>query len=124
MDIVKPLTELTRKDVPFNWTSECQHAFDDLKEKFMEELVLQMPDPTKQFIAETDASKWATGAVLKQIRPDGELHPCGYISHTFTPVERNYQIYDRELLAVIHAFDTWKQLLRGSPHPIIVDCDH
>jgi len=46
VDIVKPLTELTRKDVPFNWTSECQHAFDNLKEKFMEEPVLQMPDPT------------------------------------------------------------------------------
>jgi hypothetical protein len=83
-----------------------------------------MPDPTKQFIVETDASKWATGAVLKQIRPDRELHPCGFISHTFTPAEQNYQIYDRELLAIIHTFKTWKQLLQGSPHLIIVHCDH
>jgi hypothetical protein len=95
-----------------------------LKEKFLEEPVLQMPDPTKEFIIETDASKWATGAVLEQIGPDGELHPCGYISHTFTAAEWNYQIYDRELLAVIHAFDTWKQLLRGLPHLIIIHCDH
>jgi len=53
-----------------------------------------MPDVTKQFILEMDASKWATGAILKQIGEDGELHPCGYISHKFTPTERNYQIYD------------------------------
>jgi hypothetical protein len=109
-DIVKPLTELTCKDIPFVWTEECQHAFEDLKEKFLEEPVLQMLDPTKEFIVETDASKWATRAVLKQIGTDGELHPCRYISHTFTAAERNYQIYDRELLAVIHAFDMWKQL--------------
>jgi hypothetical protein len=124
VDIVKLLTELTHKDIPFVWMEECQHAFEDLKEKFLEEPVLQMPDLMKEFIVETDASKWATGAVLKQIRPDGELHPCGYISHTFTAAEQNYQIYDHELLAVIHTFDTWKQLLRGSPHPIIIHCDH
>jgi hypothetical protein len=73
---------------------ECRHTFEDLKEKFLEEPVLQMPDPAKEFIVETDTSKWATGAVLKQIGPDRELHPCGYISHTFTAAEWNYQIYD------------------------------
>jgi hypothetical protein len=83
-----------------------------------------MPDTTKQFVLETDASKWATGAVLKQIGEDGKMHPCGFISHILTPPERNYQIYDRELLAVVQAIETWRYLLLGSPHPVIIHCDH
>ena len=123
-EITKPLTNLTKKDVPFAWTDECQKAFDELKERFLEEPILKMPDTTKQFILETDASKWATGAVIKQIGEDGEMHPCGFISHTLTPPERNYQIYDRELLAVVRAIETWRYLLLGSPHPVIIHCDH
>jgi hypothetical protein len=123
-EISKPLTELTKKTEAFVWTEERNQAFESLKEKFMEEPVLMMPDPTKQFILETDASKVACGAVLKQYHSDGELHPCGYISHTFTPTEKNYDVYDRELKAVIDAIDTWRQLLRGSPHPVIIHTDH
>jgi hypothetical protein len=54
----------------------------------------------------------------------GEMHPCGFISHTLTPPERNYQIYDRELLAVVRAIETWRYLLLGLPHPVIIHCDH
>src|SRR6266568_2385998 len=95
-----------------------------MKERFLEEPILMMPDMMKQFILKTDASKRATGAILKQIGNDGELHPCGFISHKFTPAERNYQIYDQELLAVMKVIETWKHLLMGSPHPIIVQCNH
>ena len=100
-DITRPLTNLTWKDIKFKWTDNCQRAMDDLKERFLEEPILNMPDTTKQFVVETDASKWATGGILKQIGNDGLMHPCRYISHTLTTAERNYQIYDRELLAVI-----------------------
>ena len=74
--------------------------------------------------ASLTGGKWATGAVLQQIGDDKELHPCGYISHTMTPAERYYQVYDRELLAVIRTCQTWRHLLIGSPHPIIVQVDH
>ena len=60
----------------------------------MEEPILRMPDPSRQFILETDASKWAIGGVLKQQFEDGELHPCGYMSHSLTPTEQRWQIYD------------------------------
>jgi hypothetical protein len=123
-EISKPLTELTKKDEPFVWNEIRQEAFDTLKSKFLEEPVLVMPDPMKQFILQTDASKIAIGAVLKQYSDDGELHPCGYLSHTLTEAEKNYQVYDRELLAVLAGLRTWKKLLKGSCHAVILHTDH
>uniref|UniRef100_A0A0W0FJQ9 Putative reverse transcriptase/ribonuclease H n=1 Tax=Moniliophthora roreri TaxID=221103 RepID=A0A0W0FJQ9_MONRR len=76
-----------------------------------------MPDDEKLFIIEADASKWATGAVLKQQESDGELHPCGYISHAFTSTERNYEIYNQELLAITNTLKAWKHYLLGGAHP-------
>ena len=63
-EIAKPLNELTKKTKVFEWSQECQKAFDNLKKKFLEKPVLVVPDPTKPFYVESDASKWATGAVL------------------------------------------------------------
>ena len=98
--IVKPLNELTKTKF-FDWSQECQKAFNNLKKKFLEKPVLVIPDPTKPFYVESDASKWATGAVLQQRDTNGDLKPCRYISHSFTPTERNHAIYDRELLGII-----------------------
>ena len=69
--------------------------------KFLEKPILIMPDPTKQFFIESDASKWATGAVLQQLDSNRDLKPCGYISHSLMATERNYDIYDREMLGII-----------------------
>ncbi|ESK81330.1 reverse transcriptase-rnase h-integrase [Moniliophthora roreri MCA 2997] len=106
-ELARPLNELTKKDKKFEWTKECQVAFDALKWKFLSEPVLIMPDTEKPFLIECDASKWATGAVLRQQGTDGEWHPCGYISHSLTPTERNYKIYDRELFSIIRALEAW-----------------
>jgi hypothetical protein len=73
---------------------ECQDAFDTLKKKFTEEPVLMMPDRSKPFQIESDVSKVATGAVLTQLDSNGDRHPCAFISKTFSPTERNYEIYD------------------------------
>ena len=62
----------------------------------MEEPVLMMPDPMKSFQIETDASKYATGAVLSQLDSNGDQHPILFLSKTLTSTERNYEIYDRE----------------------------
>ncbi|ESK88103.1 hypothetical protein Moror_10723 [Moniliophthora roreri MCA 2997] len=93
-ELARPLHELTKKDTKFEWTKIRDVAFNILKAKFLQRPILQMPDDEKPFVIEADASKWATGAVLKQQGSDGELHPCGYISHAFTATERNYEIYD------------------------------
>ena len=65
-DLAQPLIDLTKKDKTFEWTTECQTAFDTLKKRFTEEPVLMMPDHSKPFQIESDASKVATGAVLTQ----------------------------------------------------------
>jgi hypothetical protein len=123
-EIARPLHELTKKDKIWNWTNECQTAFETLKECFSTAPVFTMPDTTKPFILETDASKWAIGATLLQKQEDGQLHPCGYLSHALTQTERNWQIYDRELYAVIYALDEWKYLLLGGEHTLTIHCDH
>ena len=81
--------------------TECQQAFNDLKTRFTSEPVLVMLDQTKPFQIECDTSKYASGAVLTQLDSNGDRHPCAFISKTFSPAERNYEIYDRELLAII-----------------------
>ena len=72
----------------------------------------------------TDASLLAAGAILLQSDTNQDLHPCAYFSRTFTPAQRNYDIYDRELLAVILALEEWRQYLQGTKHPITVITDH
>ena len=74
---------------------------DELKKRFMEEPVLMMPDHTRPFQIESDASKYATGAVLTQLDSNGNRHPISFISKTLSPTERNYEIYDQELLDII-----------------------
>ena len=72
----------------------------------------------------TDASLLAAGAILLQNDANQDLHPCAYFSRTFTPAQRNYDIYDQELLAVILALEEWRQYLQGTQHPITIITDH
>jgi len=83
-----------KKDLTWNWTTECQDTFDMLKRKFQEAPVLLMLDNKKVFILETNASKWASGGVLQQQDINRDWHPCRFISHMFNSAERNYEIYD------------------------------
>uniref|UniRef100_A0A0W0FDV1 Reverse transcriptase domain-containing protein n=1 Tax=Moniliophthora roreri TaxID=221103 RepID=A0A0W0FDV1_MONRR len=117
VEIAKPLYDLTKKGVKFLWDDRCQVAFDTLKRKFAQQPLLQIPDSSKPFVIEADASKWASGAVLRQKADDGEWHPCGYISHAFNAMERNYEIYDRELFAIVWALQTWRHFVMGNSFP-------
>ena len=69
---------------------------------------------TKPFVVKSDTSKYASGAVLRQQDNNGDWHPCAYLSKSFRPTERNYKIYDRELLAIIQALTDWRHYLIGS----------
>lgn len=122
--IVAPLVALTKRSPSFKWNDDAQRAFDLLKERFSTAPVLAHADLEKPFIVETDGSDFALGAVLSQIQSDGELHPVAFYSRKFTPAEINYEIYDKELLAIICAFQVWRKYLEGSPHKIVVYSDH
>ena len=106
-NIIAPFNLLTQKHEPWVWTRLQQNAFEILKQIFSSTPVLLIPDFTRPFTVMTDASLLAAGAILMQTDDNGDHHPCAYFSKTFTLAERNYNIYDQELLAVILALDEW-----------------
>ena len=83
-----------------------------------------MPDQSRPFQIEADASKYATGAVLTQTDSNGDRHPVAFISKTLSPTERNYEIYDRELLSIIRALEDWRHYIQGSGFTTEVLSDH
>jgi hypothetical protein len=73
---------------------------------------------------ETDASDTVVAAVFSQLGIDGEWHPVGYLSKTMSPAECNYAIYDKELLAIVKAFEHWRAELESTQDPVSVVTDH
>ena len=122
--MVVPLTALTRKNHPWMWGPDQQTAFATLLSCFQTAPVLHLPDVHCPFVIMTDTSLLASGGVLMQKDDNGDLHPCVYLSQTFTPAEQNYNIYDWELLAVIHALDHWCHYLQGTSHPVTLLTNH
>jgi RNase H-like domain found in reverse transcriptase len=123
-ELVLPLNNLLKKDTKFEWTEPCQVAFEALKKRFTEEPVLMMPDHSKPFQIESDASKYASGAVLTQTDINGDRHLVAFLSKTFTETEWRYEIYDRELLGIIRALKEWRHYIQGSGHTTLVHTDH
>ena len=98
--ITVPFNKLTKKDVKFVWADCQQSAFDMLKAAIAKHVVLMLPVPEAKFRLETDASYYAAGAVLHQI-VEGRPRPLAFFSKTFDDTQHHYQIYDKELLAVM-----------------------
>lgn len=121
--IASPLHKLTHKESPFTWSAECQAAFDRLKKIFTSAPVLAHFQPELPIIVETDASDYAIGAVISQHHGD-ILRPVAYHSRTMSAPELNYDIHDKELLAVRDCFGIWRHYLEGSQHTISVLSDH
>ena len=122
--VARPLNNLTCKDTPWTWGKEEQHAFNTLKQCITEDPILRQPQLEKQFKLEVDASGYTIGAVLMQRQEDGKCHPVGFYSTTLNDAERNYNIYDKELLAVVKSLENWRPYLAGPPHKIIIYTDH
>uniref|UniRef100_A0A8C1MYK4 Gypsy retrotransposon integrase-like protein 1 n=1 Tax=Cyprinus carpio TaxID=7962 RepID=A0A8C1MYK4_CYPCA len=123
--VAAPLTALTSTKVNFCWSADAQAAFNELKRRFTSAPILVTPDPSRQFVVEVDASEVGVGAVLSQVSSlDNKLHPCAFFSHRLSPAERNYDIGDRELLAVRLALGEWRHWLEGAAVPFLVWTDH
>jgi len=83
------------------------------------------PDPSKMFYLQTDASSTGAGAVLTQeVEGSKKRKPVAYFSCTFSPAEANYDIYEKEFLAVIKAIENWRAHLTWTEKPFIIETDH
>jgi len=103
-DIVIPLTHLTRKDTPWNFDDKCREAFDTLKQAFISASILMHWVPDAQLVMETDVSDYALVAILSIMTKDNKIHPVAFHSQMFSTLELNYDIHDKELLAIFKAF--------------------
>jgi len=106
-DIVIPLTRLTRKDTPWNFDNKCRKAVKTLKQAFIFAPILTHWVPDTQLVVETDASDYALAAILSIMTKDNEIHPVAFHSQTFSTPELNYDVHDKELLAIFEAFKIW-----------------
>ncbi|QRW17323.1 Retrotransposable element Tf2 protein [Rhizoctonia solani] len=123
-NMAQPLYNLLKKDSNWRWESAEQQSFDGLKKCLTSAPLLLQPDTTRQFYVECNALDYATGAILSQRNSEGKLAPVAYLSKSLSPAEKNYNIFDKELLAVIRAFKEWRHLLEGSELPVQVLTDH
>ena len=105
--MARPLTNLTKKDVPFEWTPDCQQTFQLLKDLLMAEPILKYPDPNKPYVLYTDASKYAWSCVLTQeyeYEDEGKLkkihHPITYASGLFKGSQINWATLTKEAYAI------------------------
>jgi hypothetical protein len=117
--IAKPLSDSTKgspKD--WVWTDAMTKSFEKLKHCFMTAPILTHFDPNRECIVETDASDFALGGTLSQTAEDTKLHPNAFHSRKFSPAEINYEIHDKELLAIVDCFKTWRRYLEGSLHTV------
>ena len=122
--LASPLTALTQKDIKFDWSSAAEQAFQALKAAFTSALILVMFDLNKPSTVESDSSDCITGEVLSQSDSQGVLHSVTYFFTRMSPAECNYDIYNKELLAIIHAFEEWRPELEGAAEQVQVITDH
>ena len=124
-EITVLLTHLTHKGTAWDFSKQCHSAFMSLKQAFTTALILAHWIPGTLLIVETDALDYALAAILSTISPtDGKIHLIAFHSRTFTPPKLNYNVHNKELLAIFEAFNIWCHYLKGSPTPINMVTDH
>ena len=106
------------------WSAEADRAFNRLKALFTDAPVLAHPDPSLAFIVEVYASEAGVGAVLgtvlsQRLGTPPKLRPCAFFSRKLSPAERNYDVGDRKLLAVVRALKVWRHWLEGANTPFL-----
>lgn len=116
--IVKPLNDLLKNNVVFEWTDKCQNAFEQLKIALTTKPVLEFPDFSREFILQTDFSAVSLGAILM----NNNGHPVAYASRGLKPAESRYPAIHGELLCIVWAVKFFRAYLAGNH--FIVRTDH
>ena len=115
---------MIKKEQLFYWGHEQEEAFKKLKNKFISASILASFDPKKKIILKTKVLDQALGLYLSQPNAEGKLHPVAYLLRKFSSPELNYNIHDKELLAIINAFKEWQADLEKLIHLIVVYSNH
>ena len=115
---------MVRKDQKWEWTEKQEEAFKELKEKFTKELVLAVLDLDKKMRIEVDALDYAIGGILFMECKDGRWRPVAFLLKSLNVTEKNYEIHNKEMLAVIRGLENWKYLLEGTKFKFKVWTDH
>ena len=118
--IISPITRLTKKNIKWEWTAECQQSFNLIKEALVTAPVMTCPDFNRMFSFQTDASNTALGAVLTQTFDDGEKVIC-YLSRSLTRQETKLTVTEKECLAVIWSVEKLRHYLEGAHFKVITD---
>ena len=116
-EIMEPIRQLTRKDVPWNWSEVQQQAFQKVKDAVISAPVLQYYDPSKELTAQCDASQRGLGGTLLQ---DGK--PVAFASRALTETEERYAQIEKETLAIVFTMEKFNQYTYG--RPVRVQTDH
>ena len=122
-EIAAPLTDLTKKGMPNNvvWQNEHDKAFKMLKSMLISAPILRLPDMSRQFIIQCDASETGVGVALLQRFTDG-LFPIAYASKKLLPREKNYSVIEKECLAIVYGIRKFQKYLYGKE--FIIQTDH
>ena len=122
--IVALLHMLVRKEQKWKWEREQEEAFEKLKTVFTTEPVLAIPDIDREMRVEADALDYATGGVLLTKCKDGKWRPVAFISKSLNATEQNYEIHNKEMLAVIRCLEAWRHYLEGVKLEFKIWTDH
>jgi len=122
--IARLLHDIVKKDKKWEWTEKQERAFRELKKKFIEEPVLAAPDLDKKMQMEVDVSDYATGGVLSMECEDKLWRPVVFLSKSLNEMERNHEIHDKEMLAIIRRLEAWRHLLKGVQFKFEIWTDH
>ena len=122
--IAAPLHMLVRKEQKWKWEKEQEEAFGKLKVVFTTEPVLAIPDIDRKMRVEVDASDYATEGVLLTKYEDGKWRLVAFISKSLNVTKRNYEIHDKEILAVIRCLEAWRHYLEGAKLEFEIWTDH
>lgn len=119
--IANPLNKLTRKDVKFWWSKECQNSFQLIKKEICSDRVLTHYDPSLPIKLATDASPVGIGCVLSHLMPNKTEKPIAFASKTLTVTEKRYSQIDKEALAIVWAVRKFYLYLKGRRFTLITD---
>jgi hypothetical protein len=123
--VAAPISALLKKNRKFQWTPEAQLAFESLRTSFTTASILRHFNPSLPVVLETDASNYTVGAVISLRDPNsGSLHPITFHSRKFNSAELNYEIYDKEMLAIVESLDRYWHYFEGLGQTTTIFSDH